>query len=49
MADFKKVFHSGYSLLILVAALDGLGHHVQDTTVAELPKLPRLLQVKRQP
>lgn len=32
-------------MLILVAGLDGLGHHVWDTTPAELPEIPRLLQV----
>lgn len=32
-------------MLILVAGLNGIGHHVWDTTEAELPKVPRLLQV----
>lgn len=33
-----------YGILVLVAGLDGLGHHVWDITLAELPKVPRLLQ-----
>ena len=48
LADFKKIVNLGYSLLILVAGLDGLGHHVWDTTAAELPEIPRLLQVRWQ-
>ena len=48
MADFKETVNLGYSLLILVAGLDGLGHHVWDTTVIELPEIPRLIQVRWQ-
>lgn len=39
----------GFSILILVAGLDGLGHHVWDTTEAALPEMPRLFQVRRLP
>ena len=42
----KQIVNLGYSLLIVVAGLDGLGHHVWDTTVTALPRIPRLLQVK---
>lgn len=35
---------SGYGTLIIVAGLDGLGHHVWDFTLAELPNTARLLQ-----
>ena len=34
-------------MLMLVAGLDGLGHHVRDITAAELPGIPRLLQVRQ--
>lgn len=44
LADSMQVVCSAYSVLILVAVSDGLGHHVWDTTLAELPKLPKLLQ-----
>lgn len=45
MADSQQVADLAYSMLILVAGLDGLGHHIWDTTLAELPKIPILLQV----
>lgn len=45
LADSKQVASLAYGLLILVAGLDGLGHHVWDTTETELPNIPRLLQV----
>ena len=41
-----QVVSLGYSMLLLAAGLDGLGHHVWDTTPAELPEIPRLLQVR---
>ena len=40
LIDSLQVVGSAYSVLILVAVSDGLGHHVWDTRVAELPKLP---------
>lgn len=46
-ADSKQVASFAYGILVLVAGLDGLGHHVWDITLAELPKVPRLLQVSR--
>ena len=46
-ANSNQVTNLSYALLILVAGLDGLGHHVWDTTEAELPYIPRLLKVSR--
>ena len=45
LADSKQAASLAYGILLLVAGLDGLGQHVRNTTLAELPHIPRLLQV----
>lgn len=45
--DFNQVASLAYGMLILVAGLDGLGHHVWDFTLDELPNVARLLQASR--
>lgn len=47
LADFKQITSLAYGILILVAGLDGLGHHIWDFTLAELPNTAKLLQVTR--
>lgn len=47
MADSKQIANLAYGVLILVAGMDGLGHHVWDFTEAEFPKIANLLQVSQ--